>query len=129
MDVIAKSQWYTGEEHLKPKPTPGKLCYNATDPADQVNPMDATLTPCKPKTPVPAAATPMINKMKAGHQIRIKPAFGQIEEQDDEEEEQPQYRPSGAFLHRMRPPTRQFVQLDQQVETSEGSPKIEINYV
>ena len=34
MDEQAKSQWYTGEEWLKPKPTPGKLCYNATDPLD-----------------------------------------------------------------------------------------------
>lgn len=56
IDKVAKSQWYTGEEWLKPKPTPGKLCYNATDPLDNVNPLDATLPPCKPKIPAKAAA-------------------------------------------------------------------------
>ena len=56
IDKVAKSQWYTGEEWLKPKPTPGKLCYNATDPLDAVNPLDATLPPCKPKVPAKAAA-------------------------------------------------------------------------
>jgi hypothetical protein len=55
IEKVAESQWYTGEEWLKPKPTPGKLCYNATDPLDAVNPLDATLPPCKPKK-VPAAA-------------------------------------------------------------------------
>jgi hypothetical protein len=56
IDEVAKSQWYTGEEWLKPKPTPGKLCYNATDPLDAVNPLDATLPPCKPLVPPKAAA-------------------------------------------------------------------------
>lgn len=72
MDEQAKSQWYTGEEWLKPKPTPGKLCYNATDPLDQVNPLDATLTPCKPKKVPAAAAKPMVNKM-VSHMMRIQP--------------------------------------------------------
>jgi len=56
IDEVAKSQWYTGEEWLKPKPTPGKLCYNATDPLDAVNPLDATLPPCKALVPPKAAA-------------------------------------------------------------------------
>lgn len=130
MDLQAKSQWYTGEEWLKPKPTPGKLCYNATDPLDQVNPLDATLTPCKPKKLAPAAdAKPMVNKMKASHMMRMKPINGQIEE-DDGEEQRPSYARSGAFLHRMRPSTRQFVQIDQQVEIDQPkSDKIEINFV
>ena len=62
IDKVAKSQWYTGEEWLKPKPTPGKLCYNATDPADQVNPLDATLPPCKPKLPAKTPAAVQTHK-------------------------------------------------------------------
>lgn len=125
MDEQAKSQWYTGEEWLKPKPTPGKLCYNATDPLDQVNPMDATLPPCKPKLPLKpaAAAAPMLKDAKAIHAQAVR---GQIEDDDDY-----QPRPSGgAFLHRMRPPTRQFIQLDQQIDLDQQkSNKIEINFV
>lgn len=42
----------------------------------------------------------------------------------------PSYARPGAFLHRMRPPVRQFVQLDQQVEIDQQkSGKIEINFV
>jgi len=99
-----------------------------------VNPLDATLTPCKPKVPA-AAAAPMLKKMTAAHvqagrhMMRMQPVQGMIEE-DAEFEEQPHSRPNGAFLHRMRPPTRQFVQLDQQVEIDqEKSGKIEINFV
>jgi hypothetical protein len=77
----------------------------------------------------------MLKKMTAAHvqagrhMMRMQPVQGMIEE-DGEFEEQPYSRPNGAFFHRMRPPTRQFFQLDQQVEIDqEKSGKIEINFV
>lgn len=67
--------------------------------------------------------------MKASHMMRMKQKNGQIEE-DDGEEQRPSYARPGAFLHRMRPSTRQFVQIDQQVEIDQPkSDKIEINFV
>jgi hypothetical protein len=49
---------------------------------------------------------------------------------EEDNQEQLYARRHGAFLHRMRPPTRQFVQLGQQVEIDqEKSSKIEVNFV